>query len=126
MTELTALVAEHNVNVAEADSMALKVRGYKVDNTNNLSDTLHLVEQNEYSLVIADINLGIKNGANVDSGQKIADALRQKLDSGQTRLILISGNDENRALFDQSLGGREKVEYLAKPYSLLAYLKKAA
>ena len=123
MKNLRALVAEHNEAVAEADSMALNFHKYEVKVTDKLESALDFIGNNEYELVVADINLGQRGATTITSGKAIADALKPKLDKGQTRLILISGNVENQALFDEQLKGRTNVEYLPKPYSLVSYLK---
>ncbi len=108
MESMRIVLAEDNDILRKSLSFFLESKGYKVDQFSDGKEALEAIENNNYDLVLTDINMpGI-------SGMEITQYIRQQLKSDIPVIILTSSGVEQTELDSFDIGANE---FMAKPVS---------
>lgn len=103
------LVAEDSSVIQNLTKKILTMQNYQIDSAKNGEQVMKKVQQEDYDLILLDINMPVK------SGMECAQEIRNLQDSkkAQVPIIAITGNAKNYTLEDfQKVGINE---YLPKP-----------
>lgn len=105
---MRVLLAEDEVQMAQAESTFLKMKGFEVDVAANGQQAVELSRQRSYDVMVLDIMMPVKDGLT---------ALRELRESGSTTpVIMLTAMAEVNDRIDGLSAGAD--DYLTKPFSL--------
>lgn len=102
------ILAEDNDILRKSLSFFLESKGFSVDQFSDGEEALNAIENNNYDLILTDINMPGK------SGMEITQYVRQHINSDTPIIILTSSGVEQTELDSFDIGANE---FIAKPVS---------